>query len=96
MFNLEKLDLYLAICCKNGLIDGNSLKKNIINHMPKLNKFTFNIRSTVRLDNQINLLSNEDIQYTFNDFRNNQIISWVDYFSEINKVNVIFIHIHTN
>ncbi|CAF3184626.1 unnamed protein product [Rotaria socialis] len=85
MFNLEKLDLYLAICCKNALIDGNNLKKNIINHMPKLNKFKFNIRSTVRLDNQINLLSNEDIQYTFNDFPNNQIISCVDYFSEIKQ-----------
>jgi hypothetical protein len=59
MFNLEKLDLDLVICCKNAFIDGNSLKKNIINHMPKLNKFTFNIRSTVRLDNQINLLSND-------------------------------------
>ncbi len=78
MFNLEKLDLYLAICCKNALIDGNNLEKNIINHMAKLNKFTFNIRSTVRLDNQINLLSNEDIQYTFIDFPNNQIISCVD------------------
>ncbi|CAF0903123.1 unnamed protein product [Rotaria sordida] len=85
MFNLEKLDLYLAICCKNALIDGNNLKKNIINRMPKLNKFTFNIRSTVRLNNQINLPSNEDIQYTFNHFPNNQIISCVDYFSEIKQ-----------
>ncbi|CAF3720841.1 unnamed protein product [Rotaria sp. Silwood1] len=53
--------------------------------MPQLNILTFNIRSTVRLHNQINLLSNEDIQYTFNDFQNNQIITCVDYFSEIER-----------
>ena len=75
MFNLEKLDLYPVICCKNAFIDGNHLKQNLINHMSKLNQFTFNIRSTVRLDNQMNSLSNEDIQYTFNDFSNNQSFS---------------------
>ncbi|CAF1212660.1 unnamed protein product [Rotaria sp. Silwood1] len=85
MLNLEKLHLYLIIGCKNTFIDGNNLKRNIINHMPQLNILTFNIRSTVRLHNQINLLSNEDIQYTFNDFQNNQIITCVDYFSEIER-----------
>ncbi|CAF3327609.1 unnamed protein product [Rotaria sp. Silwood2] len=85
MLNLEKLNLYLIICGKKTFIDGNDLKKNIINHMPQLNKFTFNIRSTVRLHNEINLLSKEDIQYTFNDFENKQIISCVDYFSELEQ-----------
>ncbi|CAF3381822.1 unnamed protein product [Rotaria socialis] len=50
--------------------------------MSRLNKFHFNIRSTIALRNQINLQSNEDIQYTFKDFRDNHIISCVDYFSE--------------
>ena len=81
MVNLEKLDLYLVICCKNAFIDGENLKRNILSHMPKLTKFTFNIRSTLRLDDQINLLSNDHIQYTFNDFSNKEIISYVDYFS---------------
>ncbi|CAF4241491.1 unnamed protein product [Rotaria magnacalcarata] len=85
MLNLEKLHLHLIIFCKNTFIDGNLLKRNIMNHMPQINKFTFNIRSSMSLRNQINLLSNEDIQYTFNDFQNNQIISCVDYFSEIQR-----------
>ncbi|CAF5159199.1 unnamed protein product, partial [Rotaria magnacalcarata] len=85
MLNLEKLHLHLIIFCKNTFIDGNLLKRNVMNHMPQINKFTFNIRSSMSLRNQINLLSNEDIQYTFNDFQNNQIISCVDYFSEIQR-----------
>ncbi|CAF3666417.1 unnamed protein product [Rotaria socialis] len=56
-----------------------------MNHMSQLNQFTFNIRSTIRLHNQISFLSNEDIQHTFNDFQNNQIISCVDYFSEMER-----------
>jgi hypothetical protein len=85
MLNLEKLHLHLIIYCENTFIHGNNLKRNIINHMPQLNKFTFNIRSTFRLQNQVDLLSNEDIQHTFNDFQNNQIISCVDYFSKIKR-----------
>src|SRR5437868_3621858 len=46
MLNLEKLDLNLNdVVHDKGLIDGNILKVNIINYMPQLNKFTFNIRS---------------------------------------------------
>jgi hypothetical protein len=85
MLNLEKLHLYLIICYKNTFIDGNNLKRNILNHMPLLNKFTFDIRSTFHLHNQISLLSNEDIQHTFNDFQNNQIISCVDYFFKFGR-----------
>ncbi|CAF2853826.1 unnamed protein product [Rotaria sp. Silwood2] len=85
MSNLEKLDLYLIVCGKQTFIDGNELKKNIINHMSRLNKFSFNIRSIIRLYNQINLASNQDIQHTFEDFQDNQIISCVDYFSQAEK-----------
>ena len=46
MLNLEKLSLYLVTSVRKTFIDGNDLKKNIINHMPRLNKFTFNIRSS--------------------------------------------------
>ncbi|CAF4449238.1 unnamed protein product, partial [Rotaria sp. Silwood2] len=84
MLNLENLHLYLIVC-QRTFIDGNNLKRNILNHMPQLNKFTFNIHSSIRLHNQINLLSNEDIQYTFNGFQNNQIISCVDYFSKVQR-----------
>jgi hypothetical protein len=85
MINLEKLHLCLKIWGRNSFIHGNNLKRNIINHMPQLNQFTFNIHSTVRLHDLISLLSNEDIQHTFNDFQNNKIISCVDYFSEMER-----------
>ncbi len=40
-------------------IGGDVLKKNVSDHLTKLNKFMFNIRSIVSLSNQINLRSNE-------------------------------------
>ncbi|CAF2565517.1 unnamed protein product [Rotaria sp. Silwood2] len=61
MLNLEKLDLQLELDRNKGFINGIDLKENIINYMPRLNKFTFNIRLFNRLPNQINLPSNEDI-----------------------------------
>ena len=89
MFNFEKLDLYFTVYGKNTFIDGNDLKKNIINHMPRLNKFLFNIYSTIRFNNQTDLLSNEDIQCTFRDSKDDKII-----FQAEEKINVIFIHIY--
>ena len=79
MSNLEKLSLNLIVTVKNTFINGNELKQNIINHMPRLNIFTFNIRSYSHFYNEINLPSNEDIQKTFKD---KKIISYVDYFPE--------------
>ncbi|CAF1328519.1 unnamed protein product [Rotaria sordida] len=67
---------------KTTFIDGNDLKENIINHMSRLNTFTFSIRSLVDLRNQTELRSNEDIQHTFKNFKYNQIISYVDHFQE--------------
>ncbi len=78
MSNLEQLNLYFVIFGRKTFIEGNNLK-NITNYMPQLNKFMFNIRSSIPVENQINLPSNEDIQYTFKDFKRNQTIS-IDYF----------------
>ncbi|CAF2481578.1 unnamed protein product [Rotaria sp. Silwood2] len=86
MSNLEELSLYFFIPY-GPIIDGDYLKENILNHMTKLNKFTFNIRSTLRLNNQVNLLINQDIQSTFENFKNNEIISYIDYFSKSNLFN---------
>ncbi|CAF1519878.1 unnamed protein product [Rotaria sp. Silwood1] len=82
MSNLEKLVLNLSLSVKKAFVDGNDLKKNIINHMLRLDKFTFNNRSVLYLHNEINLPCNADIQNTFCDFKNNHIISCVDYFEE--------------
>jgi hypothetical protein len=63
MSNLEELALYLKLNLRHkAFIDGNNLKMDIISHMPRLNKFIFNIRSIIYLKNQIYLPSNADIQ----------------------------------
>ncbi|CAF1646068.1 unnamed protein product [Rotaria sp. Silwood1] len=81
MSNLEKLCLNV-ICETNTFIDGNELKQNIINHVPRLERFEFYICSGIYLRNQIYLPSKEDIQHTFRDFKDDQVISYVDYFQE--------------
>lgn len=84
MTNLERLGLYFIY--HNGrIIDGNELK-NLINHMTRLNKFTFDIWSILPRANQINIPSNEEIQYTFTNF-NHKIISYIDHFPETNLCN---------
>ena len=79
MTNLKELALYISVEQKT-FIDGNNLKNNIINHLLKLNKFIFSIRSFIRFPDQTHLISNEEIQHTLTDLGNNQIISNVDYF----------------
>jgi hypothetical protein len=80
MTNLEELGLQF-FNIGDSIIDGDILKKYFINHMPRLNKFTFNIGSLVRFNNLRNLPSNVYIQNTFRNFQNNRIISSVYYFS---------------
>ncbi|CAF2641682.1 unnamed protein product [Rotaria sp. Silwood2] len=92
MSNLEKLYLYLLICKRETFIDGNEMKINIINHMPYLNTFIFNIYSFIHFNYQINLLSNEDIQKTFKNFKYNEIVSCVDYFP---KAEIGLCHIYS-
>jgi len=79
MINLKKLALYFVAHSGKTFIDGNTLKKNIINHMPRLNEFIFNICSIIPR-NQMHLLSNENIHRTFTSFKNYKVITCVDYF----------------
>ncbi|CAF4228325.1 unnamed protein product [Rotaria sordida] len=85
MINLEELDLHLVVYCEKRFIDGYDLKYNIINNLLQLNKFVFNIRSCLPLNEQVYLSSNEDCQLSFNGFKNNKIISCIDYFPDRKK-----------
>jgi len=85
MSNLEQLSLYIAIWLDETFVDGNYLKTNIINRMPRLNQFTFSINSLTLFNNELNLPSTEDIQCTFIDFPIHAIISYVDYFFDAGK-----------
>ncbi|CAF4409010.1 unnamed protein product [Rotaria socialis] len=74
MTNLEKLALYISVE-QRTFIDGNNLKNDIMNHLPKLNKSTSNMRSFIHNFDQTHLLSNEEIQHILTDLTVNQVIS---------------------
>ena len=81
MSNLEELQLHIVTISDEKIIDGNDLKKNILNYMPQLNHFGFNILSHVPFDNLDYLPSNADIQKTLNDL----IMSRIDFFPSISR-----------
>ncbi|CAM4837432.1 unnamed protein product [Rotaria magnacalcarata] len=85
MSNLEQLHLYILVHVDKTFIDGNYLKRNIINCMPQLNQFKFHFNSFMCTRNRLNLPSTKDIQRTFIDFPNNEIVSYVDYFPEVGE-----------
>ncbi|UJR09477.1 hypothetical protein I4U23_013715 [Adineta vaga] len=85
MSNIEQLSLYLVIdrsyAPSNSFVDGDDLKKDITCYMPNLNNFVFSIHSVIHnLDFSTHLSSNQDIQHTFKDFKDYQIVSYIDYF----------------
>jgi hypothetical protein len=85
MPNLEELRLDFKCSRKRSFVDGNDFKANILNHLPRLKIFGFNICSFINHYNQIGLLRNEDIQNTFRGFPNNQTITCIDYFPDKNE-----------
>ncbi|CAF5037376.1 unnamed protein product [Rotaria sp. Silwood1] len=56
-----------------------------LTQMPRLNQFTFFIRSFMDICNEMSLPSTEDIQQTLIDFPFNKIISYVDNFADRKK-----------
>ncbi|CAF1425938.1 unnamed protein product, partial [Adineta steineri] len=65
MINLDELDLNLNVLCYEKGIDGDILEKDIMIHMARLHKFTFNIYTTTERRNQTNFPLNESIAKTF-------------------------------
>ncbi|CAF2045231.1 unnamed protein product [Rotaria magnacalcarata] len=72
MTNLEELNLHVVVYCEKRFIDGYDLKRNVISRLLQLNKFVFNIRSRLPLNDQAYLSSNEDCQRSFNDRKEGQ------------------------
>ncbi|UJR29467.1 hypothetical protein I4U23_010679 [Adineta vaga] len=86
MSHLEKL--FLNVCIERNIpdepfIDGNNLMNNIINYIPTLDKFAFSIHSNIDHSNHLlQLPSNDDIQHTFKDFQEYQVVSYIHYLPE--------------
>ncbi len=47
MINLKELALHIVVDSHKEFIDGNNLKRDLINHLHQLNQFVFNIRSII-------------------------------------------------
>ncbi|CAF3909554.1 unnamed protein product [Adineta steineri] len=93
MSNLERLTLYLSLDRYTSFIDGNHLQQDIINQLPRLNKFLFNIYSFINITDLLYQPTNEDIQSTFKNFKDCKISSAVDYFpKEGNSLCHIYSH----
>jgi len=80
MINLEKLQLCLRVVRWNlTYIDGNQLYDQFLYSMPKLKRFTFDIRTIVQNQNaNIEFLSNEQIQRSFVGKFYQQVFSYVN------------------
>ncbi|CAF3294041.1 unnamed protein product [Rotaria sp. Silwood2] len=87
MINLEELILFLSIIrADKNYIDGVQLYDDILVYMPRLNKFTFCIDTTIVENNiEIGLSSNEDIQRSFIRKEYGPVYSHVETFSKQNK-----------
>jgi hypothetical protein len=81
MINLEELELLFEIRRFEGFVDGNTLK-DIISHIPRLYKFTFNIFSIVIHCDQNNFPSDECIRKTFECYYDNDIRICINHFQE--------------
>jgi hypothetical protein len=80
MINLEELDLDVKVYCESRFIDGYDLQNNITNNLSQLNRFIFNVRTHIPLNDQTHLLSKEECELSFKDFPNRNVIACVDYF----------------
>jgi hypothetical protein len=86
MLHLEKLTLYLSVIrCNKNYIDGIELSNDILNYMPRLKKFNFNINTLIYKNNNVVLSSNEDIKHNFVGKEFGSVCSYVDIFSDVNR-----------
>ncbi len=80
MINLKKLGLYLNIK-RNRFINGIHFNERVFPHMSKLNSFQLYITTTISTYNTIHLLSANDIQKTFTNWKYSSMNCSVYYFA---------------
>ncbi|CAF0915009.1 unnamed protein product [Adineta steineri] len=89
LFNVEHktiiqelfLNISIGRCIPDkSFLDRNDLKRDVINHMSKLNKFTFSIHSSLIIDDLNELPSNENIQCSCKGLEDYQIVSYIHSF----------------
>jgi hypothetical protein len=65
MIYLEQLTLYLCVANRSAFIDGIHLNNEILDHMPQIQTFDFNIITHTNVNIHVNNQLYEDIQCTF-------------------------------
>ncbi|CAF0853120.1 unnamed protein product [Adineta steineri] len=90
MLNLEELTLYLRVTRRTIFIDGTHIYNKILIHMLQLHTFTFYISSEKRIEVLPLRLSNSDIQRTFTNTLNRQVVCSVHYFSDFDNICHVF------
>ncbi|UJR11817.1 hypothetical protein I4U23_015997 [Adineta vaga] len=75
MISLEILTLCLSIDRTSTVIEGFHFKNQIFFYMPQLQRFNFEIKTSLRSDEQ----TNDELQKSFNDRKYGQVISYIEY-----------------
>ncbi|CAF1386681.1 unnamed protein product [Rotaria sordida] len=81
MVFLEELTLRLNVCDRLTFIDATQLNNEILIHMPRLQTLTVNIITFIKIFNGTNRKTINNIQYTFYNGKNHQLVYYVDFYA---------------
>jgi hypothetical protein len=82
MIYLEELLLNLSVINRSTFIDGIHLKNDVVDHMPQLQTFRFNIITRTHVQTDVNHQLYEDIRCTFLSREFHQVNFYLDQYSD--------------
>lgn len=82
MISLKQLMLCLTATHRTAFIDGIHFENEILIHMPRLQKFIFNILTYAHVIHEENQQSDDDIRRTFLNGRYDQVACYTEYYLE--------------
>ncbi|CAF4223650.1 unnamed protein product [Rotaria magnacalcarata] len=81
MIFLEELTLHLNVCDRLTFTDATQLNNEVLIHMPRLQTLTFNIVTFIKAFNGTSRTTINNIQHTFYNGKNHQLVYYVDFSS---------------
>ncbi|CAF4498219.1 unnamed protein product, partial [Rotaria magnacalcarata] len=81
MIFLEELTLRLNVCDRLTFIDAAQLNNEVLIHLPRLQTLTFNIVTFIKAFNGTSRTPINNIQHTFYNGKNHQLVYYVDFYS---------------
>ncbi len=92
---LEQLTLHLIVDRRSAMIDGIHLNNEVVNHMPQLQTFIFDIVTYTQVIKELNRQSSDDIQRTFRHNIYHHVVSYVEHYSNGTTRSHIYSHAYT-